>query len=132
MTELHNGASKGGARDDFPLRAQILSISCSFWEILAKSYVGVPPPPGELAPPPRGNPGSATVASLLCMSYSVQLTENVLSALVQNTIDRAITTTNPCTRFNSPETSKGKKIQFLASFAGKKVSDWLTGFAHAH
>ena len=37
---------------------QILSISCSFWENLAKSYVGAPP--GELAPPPRGNPGSAT------------------------------------------------------------------------
>ena len=41
-----------------PLGAQILSISCSFWENLAKSYVGAPP--GELAPPPRGNPGSAT------------------------------------------------------------------------
>ena len=37
---------------------QILSISCSFWENLAKSYVGAPPP--ELAPPPRENPGSAT------------------------------------------------------------------------
>ena len=42
-----------------PLGAQILSISCSFWENLAKSYVGAPPP-GELAPPPQGNPGSAT------------------------------------------------------------------------
>ena len=41
-----------------PHGGQILSISCSFWEILAKSYVGAPP--GELAPPPRGNPGSAT------------------------------------------------------------------------
>ena len=41
-----------------PLGVQILSISCSFWENLAKSYVGAPP--GELAPPPRGNPGSAT------------------------------------------------------------------------
>ena len=41
-----------------PLGVQILSISCSFWEILAKSYVGAPP--GELAPPARGNPGSAT------------------------------------------------------------------------
>ena len=37
---------------------QILSISCSFWKNLAKSYVGAPP--GELAPPPRGNHGSAT------------------------------------------------------------------------
>ena len=42
-----------------PPGVQILSISCSFWEILAKSYVGAPP--GELAPPPRGNPRSATV-----------------------------------------------------------------------
>ena len=31
-----------------------------FWENLAKSYVGASPPPGELAPPPWGNPGSAT------------------------------------------------------------------------
>ena len=44
-----------GARET--LGEQILSISCIFWEILAKSYVGAP---GELAPPPRGNPGSAT------------------------------------------------------------------------
>ena len=51
---------RGGAGDARPPRVQILSISCSFWEILAKSYVGAPPPPGELAPPPRGNPGSAT------------------------------------------------------------------------
>ena len=41
-----------------PPGVQILSISYSFWENLAKSYVGAPP--GELAPPPRGNPGSAT------------------------------------------------------------------------
>ena len=41
-----------------PLGARILSISCSFWENLAKSYVGAPT--GELVPPPRGNPGSAT------------------------------------------------------------------------
>ena len=46
-----------------PLGVEILSISCSFWENLAKSYVGTPP--GELAPPPRGNPGSATVNPLL-------------------------------------------------------------------
>ena len=42
-----------------PLGVQILSISCSFWEILVKSYVGTPPS-GDLAPPPRGNPGTAT------------------------------------------------------------------------
>ena len=44
-----------------PPGVQILTISCSFWEILAKSYVGAPPPSRELASPPRGNPGSATV-----------------------------------------------------------------------
>ena len=43
-----------GAR---PPGVQILSISCSFWEILVKSYVDTP---RELAPPPRGYPGSAT------------------------------------------------------------------------
>ena len=41
-----------------PPGIQILSNSCSFWKILAKSYVGARP--GELAPPSRGNPGSAT------------------------------------------------------------------------
>ena len=36
-----------------PPGAQILSISCSFREKLAKSYVGGPPPPrGVGAPPP--------------------------------------------------------------------------------
>ena len=38
----YSGGSKG---------AQILSISCSFWENMAKLYVGAPL--GELAPPPR-------------------------------------------------------------------------------
>ena len=46
---------RGGA----PLRTKMFSISCSFSENLAKSYVGAPPPPGGLAPPPTGNPGSA-------------------------------------------------------------------------
>ena len=41
---------------------QILSISCSFWENLAKLYVGAP---RGLAPPPRGNPGSTR----LCAGY---------------------------------------------------------------
>ena len=40
-----------------PLGVQILSISCSFWEILAKSYVGAPPGSwrpllGEILDPP--------------------------------------------------------------------------------
>ena len=42
-----------------PPPVQILSISCSFWKNLVKSYVGatsLPPAPGQLAAPPRGNP----------------------------------------------------------------------------
>ena len=57
--DISGGSKEGGRRGRVPpLGVQILSISCSFWEILAKSYVG--DPPGELAPPLRGNPGSAT------------------------------------------------------------------------
>ena len=48
----------GGHEGHAPLGVQILSISCSFQEILAKLYVGVPP--GGLSPPPRGNPDSVT------------------------------------------------------------------------
>ena len=47
------------ARDDTP-GVQILSISYSFWENLAKSYVGAPLLRRWLVPPPRGNPKSAT------------------------------------------------------------------------
>ena len=51
-----------------PLGAKILSISCSFWENMAKLYVSAraTPPPRELAPPPRGNPGSATKLNIIC------------------------------------------------------------------
>ena len=48
------GGSRGGRRPAI----QILSISCSFWEILAKSYVAAPS--GGLAPLPWGNHGFAT------------------------------------------------------------------------
>ena len=49
-----SGGSKGGARD---APVQIPSISCSFWENLAKSYVGAPPGSwrpllGEILDPP--------------------------------------------------------------------------------
>ena len=42
---------------DAPRRVQILSFSCSFWENLAKSYVGAPleswrPHLGEILDPP--------------------------------------------------------------------------------
>ena len=40
-----------------PLRVQIISISSSFWENLAKWYVGAP---GGLFLPSQGNSGSAT------------------------------------------------------------------------
>ena len=40
-------------------RVQILSISCSFWENCMSA------PPGELAPPTRGNPGSATAVIII-------------------------------------------------------------------
>ena len=46
------------------------SISCSFWENIAKSYVDAP---GGLAPPPRGNPGSATELSINCFRNALKL-----------------------------------------------------------
>ena len=56
--QLKSGGSKGAQRMRAPLGVQILSISCSFSENSAKLYVGTLL--GELVPPPRGNPGSAT------------------------------------------------------------------------
>ena len=54
---------RGGARDArTPPGAQILSISCSFWGNMAKSYVGAPPPGswrpllGEILDPPFKTP----------------------------------------------------------------------------
>ena len=45
-------ADLGGAQGArAPPGTQILSISCSFQENLAKSYVGAPPPPGSWRPP---------------------------------------------------------------------------------
>ena len=59
---LYSVADLRGARPSppSPVEAQILSISCSFWENLAKSYVGAPPHPsgswrpilGEILDPP--------------------------------------------------------------------------------
>ena len=48
----------GGPRDARP-GVQILSISCSFWKNMAKSYVGAPPPRGVGAPS-SGKSWSAT------------------------------------------------------------------------
>ena len=50
------------------LRPEIFSISCSFTENLVISYVGAPSP-GQLAPPPTGNPGSAPVPGHRLMEY---------------------------------------------------------------
>ena len=57
---MSSGGSKGGRRGRAPPTppgVQIRSISCSFWEILAKSYVGTPPGSwrpllGEILDPP--------------------------------------------------------------------------------
>ena len=46
----------GGHPGMRPPTAKIFSISCSFSQNLAKSYVGASP--GRLAPPRTGNPGS--------------------------------------------------------------------------
>ena len=48
------GGSKGGG-GAYSLRPKNFSISCSFSENLAKSYVGAP----MEGSPPMGNPGSA-------------------------------------------------------------------------
>ena len=56
--DVGSGRPKCGTGDAHPPWVQILSISCSFWENLAKSYADIPP--RELAPPNRGNPWSAT------------------------------------------------------------------------
>ena len=61
---IDSDGSKGGAPGP-PLRPKNFSISCSFLENLAKSYVGTPPSPGELASPPTGNPGSTPDRGIL-------------------------------------------------------------------
>ena len=70
LKKIHNsGGSKGGARGmRTPLGAQILSILCSFWENLAKSYVCAPP--WGVGAPPRGNPGSASVVMIRWIQIS--------------------------------------------------------------
>ena len=69
------GGSRGGVRDARPpLGVQILSISCSFRENLACSR----PPWRVHAPPPRENPGSATVLNYLTVSYTCSSTSTCL------------------------------------------------------
>ena len=45
-----------------PLRVQILSISCHFWEILVKPYIGTLRGVGG---PSSGNPGSPSLLGIL-------------------------------------------------------------------
>ena len=73
-----SGGSKGGARDACPpLGVQILSISYSFWDILAKWYVGAPPGSwhpllGEILDPPLiWTDCSVTWSGLIVLSYDL-------------------------------------------------------------
>ena len=54
------------------LSVRILSISFSFWNDLAKSYVGVRPPLKD-CPPPWGNPGSATAQASKNQRFEVPI-----------------------------------------------------------
>ena len=42
-------------------------------------------PPGELAPPPRGNPGSATAYGLHCLTDCCRFGENIVKVTYQLT-----------------------------------------------
>ena len=52
------GFKEGQGRPPPPQPPKFFRFHAVFWEILAKSDVGATP--GELAPPPGGNPGSTT------------------------------------------------------------------------
>ena len=71
-----SGGSKGGTRDVHPPGGTNSFNFMQFWGNLAKSYVGALP--GGLAPPPRGNPGSATVHGLHSTSMYVLINKSVL------------------------------------------------------
>ena len=71
------------------LGAQILSISCSFWGNLAKTYVGAPYPP-------QGNPGSATGVCLRGVSaYAVSAQGSVCHTPVNRITDACENITLP-------------------------------------
>ena len=63
-------ADLGGRRGRPPPGTQIPSISCSFWDNLAKSHVGTPLGSWR---PPRGNPGSAAALG----TFRIRLIETV-------------------------------------------------------
>ena len=67
-----SGGCKGGARDarppGVPNSFNFMQFSGTFGRMVCWR-----PPPGELAPPPRGNPGSATASDSLNKGKSLQL-----------------------------------------------------------
>ena len=69
---LSIGGSRGGGRQGRapPPRPQNFFIFMQFSGKIGQ-IIGWRPPPRELAPPPRGNPGSATAEELLvfCVFY---------------------------------------------------------------
>ena len=78
-----SGGFRGGARGACPppLGTQILSISCSFQENLAKLYVGAPP--GKLVPSP------GEILDLPLMSTWIQRANNLVSSR-HHLIDRNV------------------------------------------
>ena len=72
---VSSGGSKGGGASLTPPGVQILSISCKkFGKIVCWR------PPGELAPPPRGNPGSATGKTVITpVSYLIGSVSSIKS-----------------------------------------------------
>ena len=64
-----SGGSKGGARDVSPLGSKFFQFHAVFGKIWQNLMLA---PPGELAPTPRGNPGSATESnSSLILKYFI-------------------------------------------------------------
>ena len=74
---ISGGSNGGGGEGRVPTwGSQFFQFHAVLGEILAKSYVGIPP--GELAPPPRGNPGSATEyvdPQLLKIFYNITMND---------------------------------------------------------
>ena len=67
MLDLHCNVVGWCKNSQFRLKVSVADLSPNslnfmhFWENLAKSYVGAPPPSEGLAPLLKGNPRSATV-----------------------------------------------------------------------
>ena len=86
-----------------PPGVHILSISCSFWEIW-QNCMFVPPPPRKLAPPPRGNPGSAT-------SFVVSITfPMILSGRLQKSLGNLVLCHIMVQKTKIPKNSWNRKL----------------------